>query len=124
VVVCDRFTDSTFAYQGFGRRFPLHTLEQLEQWVQAELQPDLTFWFDLSPEVAASRLATARAPDRFERERLEFFGRVRAGYSTLAKHHSERFFRIDAEEEVHEIWKRIEGALATAPAQATRGRAV
>jgi dTMP kinase len=115
VVVCDRFTDSTFAYQGFGRRFPLQVLEQLEQWVQAELKPDLTLWFDLSPEVAATRLAGARAPDRFESEQLEFFSRVRAGYARRAEQVPERFVRIDAEETQHEIWKRIESALANTP---------
>jgi dTMP kinase len=115
VVVCDRFTDSTFAYQGFGRQFPLPVLEQLETWVQAELQPDLTLWFDLDPEIAAIRLAGARAPDRFEAEQLEFFSRVRAGYAARAEQVPERFVRIDADEEKHEIWKRIESALATAP---------
>ena len=115
VVVCDRFTDSTYAYQGFGRRFPLQVLEQLEQWVQAELQPDLTLWFDLSPELAARRLAGARAPDRFESEQREFFSRVRAGYAGLADKHPGRFFRIDAGEEKREIRNRIEGALANAP---------
>ena len=115
VVVCDRFTDSTFAYQGFGRQFPLPVLEQLEQWVQAGLQPDLTLWFDLSPEIAATRLAGARVPDRFEAEQLEFFSRVRAGYARRAEQVPERFVRIDAEEEKHEIWNRIESALANAP---------
>jgi dTMP kinase len=118
VVVCDRFTDSTFAYQGFGRRFPLPVLEQLEQWVQAELQPDLTLWFDLDPELAATRLAGARAPDRFESEQLEFFSLVRAGYARRAEQVPKRFLRINAEEEIHEIWKQIRGALASAP---TRG---
>ena len=115
VVVCDRFTDSTFAYQGFGRQFALPVLEQLEQWVQAGLQPDLTLWFDLSPEIAATRLAGARVPDRFEAEQLEFFSRVRAGYARRAEQVPERFVRIDAEEEKHEIWNRIESALANAP---------
>lgn len=115
VVVCDRFTDSTFAYQGFGRQFPLPVLEQLELWVQAELQPDLTLWFDLDPAVAATRLAGARVPDRFEAEQLEFFSRVRAGYARRAEQVPERFVQIDAEKEKHEIWKRIESALADAP---------
>ena len=117
VGVCDRFTDSTFAYQGLGHRFPLQVLEQLEQWVQAELQPDLTLWFDLSPEVAATRLADARAPGRFEGEQLEFFSRVRAGYAARAEQVPERFVRVDAEETQHEIWKRIESALANAPSR-------
>jgi dTMP kinase len=112
VVVCDRFTDSTFAYQGFGRKFPLEVLEQLEQWVQAELQPDLTFWFDLSPVIAARRLAGARAPDRFESEQIEFFSRVRSGYAARAQKYPARFLQIDAEGEKHEIWQRIDAVLA------------
>jgi dTMP kinase len=87
----------------------------LEQWVQADLQPDLTLWFDLSPEVAATRLAGARAPDRFESEQVEFFSRVREGYAKQAAKHSARFVRIVAGEEKHDIWKRIEAALANAP---------
>ena len=111
VVVCDRFTDSTFAYQGFGRRFPLHVLEQLEQWVQAELQPDLTLWFDLSPELAAKRLAGVRAPDRFEGEKLEFFSRVRAGYAQRAAAHPARFLRVDAGAAKSEISRQVEAVL-------------
>ena len=65
IVVCDRFTDSTFAYQGGGRGAPLDMLESLESAVQDGVQPDLTLWFDISPETAAERLRDARAPDRF-----------------------------------------------------------
>ncbi|MFY7913507.1 MAG: dTMP kinase, partial [Rubrivivax sp.] len=79
-VLCDRFTDATFAYQGGGRSFDLAVLEQLEAWVQAGLQPDLTLWFDLPPRVAAQRRAAARAADRFEAEDEAFFERVRQGY--------------------------------------------
>lgn len=112
VVICDRFTDSTFAYQGFGREFPLAVLEQLEQWVQADLQPDLTLWFDLRPEIASVRLAGARQPDRFESEQLAFFGRVRAGYVARSQKYPARFVRIDGEGEKHEIWQRIDTVLA------------
>ena len=84
VVLCDRFTDASFAYQGGGRGFDLEMLSYLEQQVQARQglqanlirQPDLTVWFDLAPEVAAIRLADARLPDRFEAQPLEFFRRV------------------------------------------------
>ena len=79
-VLCDRFTDATFAYQGAGRGFDLAVLKQLEVWVHGELQPDLTFWFDASPQVAAERRASARAADRFEAMDLAFFERVRQGY--------------------------------------------
>jgi dTMP kinase len=111
VVLCDRFTDSTFAYQGHGRQFPLEVLEQLERWVQGSLQPDLTLWFDLRPEVAAARLSASRAPDRFESEQLSFFIRVRHGYAVRAAAFPARFLKIDAEGEKFEIWKRIESVL-------------
>ena len=65
VVLCDRFTDATFAYQGSGRGFDLAVLQQLEQWVQGSRQPDVTVWFELDPAIAAVRLAGARVPDRF-----------------------------------------------------------
>ena len=81
VVLCDRFTDATFAYQGGGRGFDLAVLAQLEHWVQQGRQPDLTFWFDLAPEIAARRRAAARAPDRFESEDIAFFAAVREGYA-------------------------------------------
>ena len=80
IVLCDRFTDATFAYQGFGSRPGLGVLRALETWVQAGLQPGLTLWFDVAPEVAAQRRAAARAADRFEAEDLAFFARVRDGY--------------------------------------------
>jgi len=95
VVLCDRFTDATFAYQGAGRGFDLGVLSLLEQWVQGDLQPDLTLWFDLPPETAAERLAGARVPDKFESQPVEFFRRVAAGYAERARHAS-RFERIDA----------------------------
>lgn len=79
-VLCDRFTDATFAYQGAGRGFDLAVLGQLETWVQQGRQPDMTLWFDVPPAVAAQRRAAARAADRLEAEDLAFFERVRAGY--------------------------------------------
>ena len=80
-VLCDRFTDATFAYQGAGRGFDLAVLSQLEQWVQQGRQPDLTLWFDVPPTVAAARRAAARDADRLEREAEDFFARVRGGYA-------------------------------------------
>lgn len=96
VVLCDRFTDATFAYQGAGRGFAPDVLAQLEQWVQQGRQPDLTCWFDLPPGVAAQRRAAARAPDRFESEDLAFFERVRSGYDARARAHPARFARLNA----------------------------
>ena len=96
VVLCDRFTDATFAYQGGGRGFDLGVLAQLEAWVQQGLQPELTLWFDLPADAAAARRATARAPDRFERQDEEFFERVIAGYRSRAAAEPGRLARIDA----------------------------
>ena len=95
-VLCDRFTDATFAYQGGGRGFDLDVLARLEQWVQQGLQPELTLWFDLPAAVAAERRAKARLPDRFELQDEAFFERVIGGYRARARAHPERFARIDA----------------------------
>ena len=95
-VLCDRFTDATFAYQGRGRGLSETILTELERWVQGALQPDLTLWFDLPAEVAAQRRAQARAADRFEQQDLEFFARVRGGYEARAAAAPLRFVRIDA----------------------------
>ena len=116
VVLCDRFTDATFAYQGAGRAFDLDVLSTLERWVQAEegggklLQPDITLWFDLAPETAAQRLAGARVPDKFESQPVEFFRRVAGGYAQRAAA-SERFVRIDAGQSRDEVWRQVEAAL-------------
>jgi dTMP kinase len=96
VVLCDRFTDATFAYQGFGRGQSLTLLQSLEAAVQEGLQPQLTLWFDLDPQVAAQRRAEARAADRFEAEDLAFFERVRQGYLARMQAAPDRFVRIDA----------------------------
>ena len=95
-VLCDRFTDATFAYQGGGRGFDLTVLSSLEQWVQQGLQPDLTLWFDLPAATAAERRAAARSPDRFERQDAAFFERVIDGYRARASADPTRFARIDA----------------------------
>ena len=108
VVLCDRFTDATFAYQGGGRGFDWDSLSKLELLAQGRqapeanlahkdlLQPDLTIWFDLPPAVAAERLAGARVPDRFESQPAAFFDAVRAGYARRAAEAPARFARIDA----------------------------
>ncbi len=95
-VLCDRFTDATFAYQGAGRGFRIEVLAQLEAWVQESLAPDLTFWFDIEPDIAARRRADVRAGDRFEREDALFFARVRDGYRARMQSNPQRFARIDA----------------------------
>lgn len=118
VVLCDRFTDATFAYQGAGRGFDVEVLAMLEQWVQnspalapgAVRQPDLTVWFDLSPELAAQRLAGARVPDRFEAQPQAFFERVAGGYAQRAAQQPQRFARIDAAQDRHKVWQQITSA--------------
>ncbi len=102
VLLCDRFTDSSFAYQGGGQGLATEVLAQLEQWVQGQphgaslRQPDLTIWFDLPPAQAAARLSQARAPDRFEAKDLAFFERVAHAYGVRAKAAGARFCRVDA----------------------------
>jgi dTMP kinase len=96
VVLCDRFTDASFAYQGGGRGMDLAVLTALERWVHDGRQPDLTLWFDVSPATAAARRAAVRAADRFEAEDLAFFERVRAGYAARAVAAPERFVTIDS----------------------------
>jgi dTMP kinase len=117
VVLCDRFTDATFAYQGAGRGFDEAVLSTLEQWVQAEavraplLQPHVTLWFDLAPEIAAQRLAGARVPDKFEAQPVEFFRRVAQGYAARAAADAKRFVRIDASQSRDQVWQQVETAL-------------
>ena len=118
VVLCDRFTDATFAYQGGGRGFDLHVLRELERWVQSVpavpagiRQPDLTVWFDLDPKVAAQRLAGARVPDKFESQPVEFFARVAAGYADRLQAQPARFARIDADQPREAVWQAVESAV-------------
>ena len=110
-VLCDRFTDATFAYQGFGRGLPLAHLERLEQMVHGDLQPDLTIWFDLPAQLAAERRALARAADRFEQQDLEFFERVRRGYAARAAEMPQRFVRIDSSLPPAAVWLQIAALL-------------
>jgi dTMP kinase len=119
VVLCDRFTDATFAYQGSGRGFDLGVLQQLEQWVQALpaepvsaptqglRQPDVTVWFELDPAIAAVRLAGARVPDRFEAQPIAFFQKVSAGYAARAEAAPQRFVRLDAAQTREAVWNQL-----------------
>jgi dTMP kinase len=119
VVLCDRFTDATFAYQGGGRGFDLAMLSFLEQQVQAVKgpagdfvrNPDLTLWFDLAPEVAAERLAQARTPDRFEAQPVTFFRRVAQGYAQRMAADPGRFARVEANQPRDAVWQAVKQAV-------------
>ena len=109
VVLCDRFTDATFAYQGGGRGFDWNVLKTLEQMVQnvpasALRQPDLTIWFDLPPAVAAARLSTARVPDKFESQPQSFFQAVRDAYAKRMQEAPSRFAQIAADQSRDAVW--------------------
>ncbi len=115
VVLCDRFTDATFAYQGGGRGFDLETLQYLEHLVQMVpapegnfvRQPDLTLWFELAPEVAAQRLIHSRVPDKFEAQPVEFFRRVSQGYLQRLQAQPQRFARIAADDLREHVWQSV-----------------
>lgn len=115
VVLCDRFTDATFAYQGGGRGFDLETLQYLEHLVQMVpapegnfvQQPDLTLWFELAPEVAAQRLIHSRVPDKFEAQPVEFFRRVSQGYVQRLQAQPQRFARIAADDLREHVWQSV-----------------
>ena len=112
VVLCDRFTDATFAYQGGGRGFDWQVLTQLERMVQSLpqgglRQPDLTVWFDLDPRIAAERLASARMPDKFEAQPTAFFTAVREGYAKRMAEAPARFARIDAAQSLAAVGEEV-----------------
>jgi dTMP kinase len=102
IVLCDRFTDATYAYQGFGSGVDLSFIENLERIVQNGLQPDRTFFFDLDTQTANARIA-GRELDRFESEAIDFHQRVREGYLARAKAYSQRFSIINADRSADEI---------------------
>jgi dTMP kinase len=127
VVLCDRFTDATFAYQGGGRGFDLKILSYLEQTTQQIRrlepnlwgknsdfiirQPDLTIWFDLPPEIAAQRLAGARVPDKFEAQPVEFFRQVAVGYQQRMDDNPARFAKIIAHQSREAVWADVLAAV-------------
>ena len=95
-VLCDRFTDATYAYQGAGRGIDVARIAQLENWVQGELRPDLTFFLDLPVAQGLARAGERSVPDRFEREQVDFFERVRQGYLKQAGQEPQRYRVVDA----------------------------
>jgi dTMP kinase len=110
-VLCDRFTDATWAYQGGGRGLPLEDIEALETLVHGDLQPDLTLLLDLPVELGLLRASRRSEADRFEQESFEFFQQVRNAYLERAAAAPERFAVIDASKGVEEVWSQIHLAL-------------
>jgi len=122
IVISDRFTDASFAYQGGGRGLDLAKLYELEVWVQMRLsqdgagkryvlQPDLTFLFDLPSQTAESRRSAARDPDKFEQLNTDFFEKVRLEYLRRAEDDAARFHLIDANQSKEVIWKILQEAI-------------
>jgi len=110
-VLCDRFTDATWAYQGGGRQMPADLIAGLEEMVHGDLQPDLTLLLDLPVEHGLERASRRSEADRFEQESLRFFERVRQTYLERAESEPSRFSVIDASGEVQQVWSQIEAVL-------------
>jgi dTMP kinase len=102
-VISDRFTDSSRAYQGGGRGIPMATIDSLADWVHGDVWPDLTILLDAPVEIGMARASRRGAPDRIEREKHEFFERVRACYLTLAEREPNRFVVIDTTRRLEEV---------------------
>lgn len=112
-VLCDRFTDATYAYQAGGSGMAWERVAALEQWVQGALQPDLTLYFDLDPAIGRARARQAREPDRFEREKQGFYERVRAAYLRRAAEHPRRIRVIDASRSISAIQFELESVISS-----------
>lgn len=112
-VISDRFSDASFAYQGGGRGMDWQKLQQLEQWVHPDLQPDLTLFFDVPVEVARQRLANNAALDRFEQEQADFFERVRAAYHKRVQQNPQRYAVIDAALSMENVKQQLERIVAS-----------
>ena len=112
-VLCDRFTDASFAYQGGGRGLSFERIEQLEQWLHSDLQPDMTLLFDLPVDVGLQRAAKRNQPDRFEREQTDFFTAVRDAYYRRLQVSGDRMKVIDAAQTVEQVNQQVTDTLAT-----------
>lgn len=120
-VLCDRFTDATYAYQGAGRGLSLTTIAALEQLVQNELQPDMTFLLDVDVQIGLARAGSRGEADRFESEAINFFERVRAMYLSRASAQAERFRVIDASQPLAIVAENLAAALQQFIAGVARG---
>jgi dTMP kinase len=112
-VLCDRFTDATYAYQSGGSGLSWERIAALEAWVQDSLQPDLTLFFDVTPELGRARSGRIKEPDRFEQEQAAFFERVRAGYLRRMNEHPQRIVRIEADRDVRAIQNAVREIITT-----------
>ena len=110
-ILCDRFTDATYAYQGGGRGIAMSRIAALEDWVQGPLRPDLTLILDLPVEMGLERAGKRSQPDRFEQEDLAFFNRVRQTYLQRAQAQPQRYAVIDASPQLEEVQRQIVDAL-------------
>ncbi len=111
-VLCDRFTDATYAYQGGGRGIPRERIAQLEQWVQQGLQPDLTLLLDIPVGEGLARAGRRSTPDRFEQEQVAFFERVRAAYLHQAQRYPERYRVVDASRPLEQVQRSLAEVLS------------
>lgn len=112
-VLSDRFTDASYAYQCGAKGVPAIKIEALETWVQDGLQPDMTLLFDVPVEVSMARLASARIPDKFERESADFFTKIRQSYLARATQNPARFRVIDANQPLENVVKLVEDTIST-----------
>ena len=112
-VLSDRFTDATYAYQCGAKGVSSDKIKQLEIWVQGDLQPDATLLFDVPVEISLARLASAREPDKFERENAAFFDKLRQAYLTRAKENPARFHIIDANQALDKVKQSVEQFVST-----------
>jgi len=107
-VISDRFTDASYAYQGGGRGLSWRKIAQLEQWVQGDLRPDATILLDIPVEQGMERVRQRGAIDRFEQEQLSFFKRIREAYLKLASDNPQRFYIIDTQPAIVEVYKQLD----------------
>ncbi len=110
-VLCDRFTDASYAYQGAGRGIDLERIAALENWVQGALRPDYTFLFDLDAKTGLARVKSRGESDRFEQQQLDFFNKVRQQYLSLAQQNPQRYKIIHAQYDLHTVQQQINSAL-------------
>lgn len=114
LILCDRFTDSTIAYQGYGRGLALDLIRQLNQIATNGLQSDLTLWLDLDPEIGLTRTKQRGTLDRLEKTNLAFHRRVREGFAQLAQQHPQRIVRIDANQPEAQVTRQVQDVLKQA----------